>query len=266
MKNLLLVPALIAGIILLSACDKKEVDKDNESTLKIVFEHKAGSDELIFNDCRYTNAAGNPYEISEIMYFISDVKLYKGGVTTNLNHWDDIHYIDTKISTTLEWIIGNKIKEGEYDSITFVFGLSEQKNKSFLFVNPPEVNMAWPEVLGGGYHYMMLNGFWKDLVDQRKPFNFHLGIGQIYEGNSGQVSDITGFVQNYFTVRPDGPKIRLNPGKTTTINLVMNVQSWFETPHVYDFNYWGGSIMQKQDAMHIACVNGRDVFSYHVME
>jgi hypothetical protein len=25
-----------------------------------------------------------------------------------------------------------------------------------MFVNPPEVNMAWPEVLGGGYHYLML--------------------------------------------------------------------------------------------------------------
>ena len=37
-----------------------------------------------------------------------------------------------------------------------------------MFVNPPEVNMMWPDVLGGGYHYLMLNGKWKTPENNEK--------------------------------------------------------------------------------------------------
>jgi hypothetical protein len=50
------------------------------------------------------------------------------------------------------------------------------------------------------------------------------------------------------------------PGQTTTIDLVMHVDNWFKSPHTYDHNFWGGDIMQKQDAMKVACENGHDVF------
>ena len=121
--------------------------------------------------------------------------------------------------------------------------------------------MAWPEVLGGGYHYLMLNGWWKDTLDLRRPFNFHLGIGQNYENNSGQVHDITGFVDNSFAVTPSGNGFEVESGKITQIKLVMNIESWFKSPIIYDHNQWGGAIMQNQEAMHIGCLNGYDVFS-----
>jgi len=43
--------------------------------------------------------------------------------------------------------------------------------------------------------------------------------------------------------------------------MVMNVENWFKSPNTFDFNDWGGDIMQKQDAMHLACKNGWDVFT-----
>jgi hypothetical protein len=217
---------------------------------------------LIIDNLMYTNTAGNDYEVTEIMYFISDLKLYhQDGRVISPATWDDIHYIDTNIPETLEWVVGNEIPEGNYDSLTFTFGIPEEKNQSFMFVNPPEVNMSWPEVLGGGYHYLMINGWWLNTQGTRMPYNFHLGIGQIYENNSGQVADITGFIQNAFTVHPEGGSFAIEEGKTNTAVLTMDVNSWFDTPVIFDFNYYGGAIMQNQEAMHIGCLNGADAFS-----
>jgi hypothetical protein len=245
---------------LTSCTEKKPAETTNK--LKIMFNHRVDNNSLIFNQMIYTNAAGNNYEVTEVMYFISDLKLHHSdGRTIQPAQWDDIHYIDTNIPTTFEWIVGNDIPTGLYDSLTFTFGFTQARNQSFMFVNPPEVNMAWPEVLGGGFHYLMLNGWWKDLQEVRRPFNFHLGIGQIYANNSGQVSDITGFIHNNFTVRPSGERFSIEENKDNIINMIMHIESWFETPVIYDHNTFGGAIMQKQEAMHLAALNGRNAFS-----
>ncbi len=128
-----------------------------------------------------------------------------------------------------------------------------------MFVNPPESYMFWPDYLGGGYHYMKLNGKWLNEDNQLAPYNFHLGIGQIYYSYP---DSITGFIQNYFDVELTEGTFKFQNNETTAIRLIMNVDNWFVSPHVYDHNYWGGDIMQKQDAMQQAIDNGRDVFYY----
>ena len=55
--------------------------------------------------------------------------------------------------------------------------------------------MFWPEMLGGGYHYMKMNMIWSD-TSALNPFNMHLGIGQIYSSLEPNVDSITGFVPN----------------------------------------------------------------------
>lgn len=248
-------------LFIISGC-REEEKQMAETTLKLSFRHTVEGANLVTDDMKYTNAAGNEYEVSEIMYFISDLKLYhQDGRVVAPADWDDIHYVDTNMPESFEWTVGKGVPEGNYDSLTFTFGISEEKNQSFMFVNPPEVNMTWPELLGGGYHYLMLNGWWNDLQASRQPFNFHLGIGQIYGNNSGQVEDITGFVHNAFTVNPGGGAFTIEKGKTNTAVLSMDVNSWFDTPVVFDFNYYGGAIMQNQEAMHAGCLNGRDAFS-----
>jgi hypothetical protein len=251
---------IIAMLTLIYGCRDKE-EKPGETVLKLKFSHTVAGQPLIMNNLIYMNAAGNEYEVTEIMYFISDIKLYhRDGRVIEPATWDDIHYIDTNVPETHEWMVGNNVPEGIYDSLTFTFGISAAKNQSFMFVNPPEVNMTWPELLGGGYHYLMLNGWWKNNQNDRLPYNFHLGIGQIYQNNSGQVADIIGFVQNAFTVNPEGTSFTIQKGEIHVGRLEMDVNSWFDTPEVFDFNYYGGAIMQNQEAMHIGCLNGADAF------
>jgi hypothetical protein len=205
----------------------------------------------------YMNAAGNPYLVNEIQYFITDVTLHRSGESpVVINQWDDMHYFDTDIPTTLTWDVPDNIPAGSYDYISFTFGIPADKNHSFMFVNPPERDMFWPDFLGGGYHYLKLNGKWQDTLGAINPFDFHLGIGQVYDGDS-----ITGFVQNYFDVTLPNSSFTLAENGHCEIQVIMNVESWFETPHVYDHNYWGGAIMQNQAAMQMVKENGVDVFT-----
>jgi hypothetical protein len=161
---------------------------------------------------------------------------------------------------SLTWKIIQQIPEGDYDSIGFVFGLNEIDNQSYRFNNPPDSNMAWSELLGGGYHYMMLNGWFYQGDTLNAPLNIHLGRGQIYKGTTPDTDSITGFVDNYFSVcLPISFSIKRN--ETATLTIIMNIDNWFKTPHLYDFNYWGGHIMQNQPAMQCLKENGENVFS-----
>lgn len=248
--------------------------------VKFTIQHKMDGEPLVRNDFLYVNEAGNELLITDLMYFISDITFYRNDATvTTIGEWKDIFYIDENIPSTKTIEFFDKIPAGVYDSVAFTFGISEQKNQSFMFVNAPEVNMAWPEVLGGGYHYLMINGKWKNLTGTQVPFNFHLGIGQLYHGDTIVTDSIYAFVHNHFRVclpasnhtismkEKDDSTIAtgafaINDQETTVLNITMNIEEWFKNPHVFDFNHWGGAIMQNQAAMQMAKENGVDVFRF----
>lgn len=124
-----------------------------------------------------------------------------------------------------------------------------------MFVNAPEVNMMWPDFLGGGYHYMMMNGKWKNASAQIEDFNCHLGIGRVISGTD------TTFVDNSFIVDIPSSSFTLTIDQTREIQIIMNIESWFKTPNIYDHNVYGGDIMGNQAAMEKIAQNGFDVFS-----
>ena len=252
------------SILFFSSCEKEKISQTNTEAGKIVFKFNQtyNNQPIIYDSLIYINAAGNKLMINQIQYFISDVTLHKsGGGLKILNSKEFCHYIDKDILSTLTWSPADVIATGAYDSISFTFGISKEKNKTGLFVNPPENNMSWPEMLGGGYHYMKMNLKFQDTTNYLAPFNFHLGIGQIYNSKDS----IIGFVQNYFNVTLPNSTFVIENGKTKEIQIIMNVESWFKTPHVFDFNQWEMpgmmGIMQNETGMKAACNNGFDVFT-----
>lgn len=210
---------------------------------------------LVTDSMMYTNAAGNPYQVTNVQYFVSDVILHKSDGTSKLITSKSIYYIDSDISSTLTWSMSDEIPVGSYTSVSFTFGIDSEKNISNIFVNPPENAMFWPEPLGGGYHMMKLNGKYKDTSNIVRNFNTHLGIGRVISG-----SDTT-FVQNYFGASLPSSSFTMIKDATKEIQIVMNIDSWYKTPNVYDHNTYGQDIMQNQTAMGKIVQNGFDVFT-----
>jgi len=161
-----------------------------------------------------------------------------------------VHYVDIRIPATLEWRIPDEIPTGQYNLISFVFGLEGAQNTTGYFPNPPENNMSWPDLLGGGYHYMKINGRWIDEAGVRQPFNLH----------TGKINDGSSYVDNTFTVTLPLDNFTVYHKENTTLTLQMNVNSWFSDPNIFDFNVYGGSIMQNREAQEVLRANGHNVF------
>ena len=103
---------------------------------------------------------------------------------------------------------------------------------------------------------MQINGKWLNTNEELTPFCLHTGIGQIY-----QEGVVTGFVQNYFLVSLPLSSLEIKESQIEEAILVMNVNNWFREPNVYNFNEWGGAIMQNQAAQEVLKANGHNVFS-----
>lgn len=255
---------LPAAALILISCNKSDdpEPKNASGTFTLHMEHHENGMPLQLHKLIYANQAGNQYMVTGLKYFISDITLhYDGGKNLILDGWKDIFYIDEDIPGSLSWQFFDQIPAMKYDSVSFIFGITGAKNQSFMFVNPPEALMMWPQVLGGGYHYLMLDGKWKDTAGVLQPFNFHLGIGQLYKGPGFEVDSIYAFVQNWFRVSLPGSGFQMAEGGTVTLHLAMDIENWFRDPYVFDFNHWGGAIMQLQPAMEQVRENGRNVFS-----
>jgi hypothetical protein len=243
-----LVPCLVSIMLITASCGKDDV---KYVAPQFVFKHNVNGAELNRSEMNYTNLAGNLYEVDELQYFISEIKLTRAdGQIFGITADSSIHYVDIDLPLSQRWLPTDVIPVGDYTSISFVVGINEAKNKTGLFVNPPERDMFWPDMMGGGYHYLKMNGKWRSIGDTIKPFNFHIG--------TGMNMDKTVFYQNYFTVT-----LPLNIHTASVGNLftiTMNIEKWFEAPNLWDWNVIGGQIMMNQMAMRKASENGANAF------
>lgn len=253
--NMIKSPLLIFSLcVILASCQPKSAEETGNLSLQ--FSVQVNQQEVGYHILNYTNEAGNLYQVDEVRFFVSAVKLLRSdGEIFVVNDSDGIHYFDSDIPSSKLWRISDQFPMGEYDSITFVFGLPPELNHTGFFVNPPENNMAWPDVLGGGYHYMQINGKWLSANDSIRPFNLHTGIGQLYV--NGQVAQ---FVDNSFEVRLALNSLKIRGGEGSTRTIVMHLDNWMRSPHTYDFDVMGGAIMQNQQAQQMLRENACDVF------
>ena len=231
--------------LVLVACTKPKSQGD----LTLNVGYSINGKPLITDTLCYINEAGNEFMITEIQWFLSQIELQdEQGVWIPME--PRIFYIDTNIPENQTYRISS-IPTGKYKTLRFTFGLDEEDNRTGLFSDPPESHMFWPEPLGGGYHYMKLNGKYLDENEELAPLNIHLGIGQ----NESH----TEFYQNYFSVEILIDFAILENAENQ-LNLTMIIDNWFRNPNLYDFNEYGSAIMQNQAAQQALKENGNDVF------
>ena len=256
-------------LIWINSCNKENApyvtQPTNEIHLQIAVNHIIMGDPLNFDTLLYKTSTGNQYMVSDLQYFISGIRLHlKDRKWIYVNQDKDIHYVDARNEKTFKWNLPVADGLTDVDSVSFVFGLDEDNNISGRFPDPPERDMFWPEMLGGEYHYMKMNLKWKKPGEtETRPFMFHLGIGQMYQGTTTNPDSIIGFIQNYFVV--SSPFFFKNPDtKDLSMIINMNIERWFDGKYEFVFADYPNGIMQDQEGMFKAAQNGRKVFDIKV--
>lgn len=220
-----------------------------EAEVHFNIEHKVGADDITLNSVQYTAEAGNKYSVEHLEYFISDITIHQEG-------GDDIvidaaHYIDLEDATTHQISTGKMLEPGTYSGISFTFGLDTSKNVNGAFPNAPESNMFWPAAMGGGYHFMKLEGKYDSLATGNiKNYAVHMGAADMMSMNYDSHFTVT--FNNSFTIK----------GATEVeIHALFDINEWFENPETYDFNNYDDGTMMNMMAQAKLVKNGANVFS-----
>ena len=209
--------------------------------LNINFTQTVNGDPLILDSMMYTNQSNQNYSVQTVRYLISDINLHSENGTITLI--DEVHFIDFSIDSTLTLSIA-EVYNANYTSISFTMGLASKNNVTNLFLNENFFpSFAWPEFLGGGYHYMQLEG------DFNTVFNG-------YATHTGGTDGID------YSFNKTFPIIINATNNIRDIYINMEITNWYQNPEI--FNLTTDGIMGDINSQNILQANGiEDVFSVY---
>lgn len=238
MKGRIILYGVIAGLLgcVMVACHKFPVPPVVGS-VNFKIQYKVDGEQLTFDTIRYLNSAGNAYSVTKLEYYISDLTLIRGNGTVYSSK--DIHYLNAR--STNKFTLAD-IPPGNYVGMSFHIGLNVDTNKTGKLPGKTEnLNMAWPEPMGGGYHFLKFEGHFKDSTGATLGYAMHVGT---------DICLMKVTIDHPFDIR------YLNQAQVMT----MNVNQWFTDPVTYDLST-ANYIMGDPDNMLKIAGNGVNVFS-----
>lgn len=223
------------------------------ATIQLEFAHQVDGQDLILNTSNkpFTNAMGQHYNVSKLRYLISNITLHQiNGAQTKLEGY---FFVDLSKPETFNYSPIIQIPFGSYSGVSYTFGFDELSNESGKYATLNAANWNWPEMLGGGYHFMQLEGEFIDSSNNDSPFATHMGTARKIDSTG------TTYEANHFTSFVPNSNFELN--KAMTLVLTMNINEWYTHPINWDFNQYGAGIMPIYDAQKLLNKNGKDVFT-----
>lgn len=225
---------LLVLSFLMISCDKNE----DISELKLRIDHRVDGEILELETDLYQNTAGNNYKVLNLKYYISDIKLWRNDIL--VKEIEDIHYVDASLMGEYTLVFPN-LDPGDYTGISYLIGLSEENNVSGGLENTiANNNMQWPDILGGGYHFLKFEGYFYPENSDQQGYAVHLGTS-------------IGLVEG--ELHSD---IQIKEGETM-INLAFELNNLFDNPYDYDLSIDGSHTMGDSVLMSKIAQNGRDV-------
>jgi hypothetical protein len=251
---------LVAACLTGNGCSD-EVTVTEFGTFIFNFDHYVGVTPLLLGagGYPYTNQAGNAYNVTELQYYVCNLRLHKVDGTSFGT--DEVHFRDESVSATRGFTFAG-VPAGTYTAISFTMGVDARRNVNGGLL-PKYNNIVWPDNWGGGYHNMVLNGNYNRGSTTDTSILVHTGRRMIPTGDGGPQADPPGpdaTAHNHdFTVYLTVPSFTIADGDTWSLPVNMDINGWFVNP-VFDFeNYFNTtslSIMPKLPAQELLMDNG----------
>jgi hypothetical protein len=231
-----------AGLFLFLLSCKKDRDPEPDPSINAVnvqLSFECDGLPLVKDSFLYTNDAGNNYSVNRLQFYLSDF-VFRKPDGTELKIVAPV-YVDFFGNRNFTFRLEG-IPYGLYDRIRFCIGLPPLLNVPGGLPNTLEnTSMIWPEAMGGGYHFLKLEGRFK-FSGQTYGYAIHLG-------KNPHLVKIDSFGQFHLT------------SGHAPLRMRMNINEWFRNPHVYDFNTDGNYTMGSDSLMLKIAQNGTDVFT-----
>ncbi|MEW4923234.1 MbnP family protein [Algibacter sp. 2305UL17-15] len=245
------IPILLFAITTLFSCNADKNDTEPQANIIFNFSHSWDGTPVTntdFNQIQYTNENGEVLSISKLRYIISNI------IFTRSNGEDLVfkgyNLVDVTNETNLAFLLFGTLPLETYSNVSFTFGLNNEDNAK----NYQDLNSAsWivPEMLGGGYHYMQLEGKFVDNASAETGYAYHV-IRAVDNSGPTQV-----FQDTFFEV--DLGEVTIT--NTATFNVEMNIAEWFKNPNTWNLNVLNNMLMPNYDAQVMMFQNGQNVFS-----
>lgn len=239
----------LATAMMLASCGDDGAPPTTGS-VALLFDHVVGSQSFRLGARDYTNAAGNHYSLNELRYYVSNLELVRGDGTSHAV--GGVHLRDVEVPDSRTWQ-ATAIPNGHYTAVRFRFGLDAATNvPSGLPTTVANLRMVWPETLGGGYHFMLLDGIFADST----------GADQGWMAHMGRLQSLTQPTPVDPSFLVELPVVLHVASDNHEVQVVVDVNQWFATPHIYDFEVYGPFMMDNPVALLELRDNGEaNVFS-----
>tara|TARA_B110000444_G_scaffold20638_1_gene17133 strand:+ start:2901 stop:3626 length:726 start_codon:yes stop_codon:yes gene_type:complete len=236
MKNIIVILFIT---LFINSC---QPTKENlETKIQLSFSHHVNGSQLSTDSMIHTNAAGEKFNVKTLTYLLSDITLHNEDGSSVL--LKEIQYLNINEESSL-YFESDIIDNGSYNALSFRFGLDTIKNLSNNYVNENfHSTMAWPEMMGGGYHYMKLEGAF---INDSSFYNTHTGGSMGMDFSFSKSIDINGL-----NIDNDTENIGL------MINMDLN--NWYQNPHT--INLAPAIMMDMTKQMQLMNNGMNDVFS-----
>lgn len=240
---------------LLSACRS---DSSNEVfRLLITFDHHWNESQINRNGLSafvFRNAANELLSIERLRYLLSAIAIeMKDDSRLVLKAY---HLVDITREESLQIAFETFVSPDQIKGISFVFGLPPEANRDGVY---PDLNaVLWnvPTALGGGYHFMQLDGKFK-VPNQANAigYNFH-AIQAVDNATVGAAV----FHDTFFSVSKDFNTSMFEQ----QVAVRMNVAEWFVNPHLWRLEEAHTMLMPDFEAQKRIAENGKSVFSMSI--
>ena len=249
-KTLIILSTLLT--LLMSCSDDNTANQSTQTNITFSFSHNWDGIPVTnadFNSLQFTNANGETLSIERLRYLVSDIVF-----TTSTNEvlsLDDYNLVDVTNGNNLSFSLTGLIPSGNYSNVSFTFGFNNEDNsENYLDLNSASFNV--PDMLGGGYHYMQLDGKYIDNMSEESGYNYHAIRAVDNPGTNATFPQDTFFRVNLGAV---------NISDDATFNIGMNIAEWFKNPNLWDLNQLDTVLMPNSTAQIMMFQNGQSVFS-----
>ena len=141
---------------------------------------------------------------------------------------------------------------GSYSDISFVFGFTNEDNTDGTYADLNSASWNVPAILGGGYHYMQMDGKYINSSNVESGYNYHAIRAVDNPGSNPTFPQDTFFEVSLGEITLTG---------ATEITIAMNIAQWFKQPNTWNLNEYNQMLMPNSTAQILMYQNGQNVFN-----